>query len=146
MQKNVLFSCFLKSFYFIFFIHLKFHLWITRHFIPFFICAYIIHTHTLAIKWNAFCRTCIVSIENMGDQLDAWIGVVRHIQEEFRHDVWEIEESFTKSTNLVKRHIEAEIIYLRNLHICLFNRPFNLLHISPIAIITLGSWAIQLRI
>ena len=100
-----------------------------------------------AIKWNAFCRTCIVSIENMGDQLDARIGVVRRIQEKFGHDVWKIEEWLTRSTKLDEWHIKVEIIYPRGLHLCLFIPPFTLSHITFIQITNQVSrpWATFLR-
>ena len=114
MQKKrvVFIFLFLKIFLFYFCIHVKFHLWITHHFIPFFLSVHISYISiNWAIKWNDFCWTRIISIENMGDKLDVRISVVRHIQEEFGHDVQEIEKWLIRSTKLDKRHIEVEIIY-----------------------------------
>ena len=141
MQKMLFSSSFLLKYFYLIFaymwnficeLHITLYLFLSIH-----ISYIFIHW---VIKWNAFCQTCIVSIENMGDQLDAWISVVRHIQEKFGHDVQKIEKWLTRSTKLVERHIEAKIIYLESLHLCLFNPPFTLPRITRIQITNQVFW------
>ena len=46
----------------------------------------------------------------MGNQLEARISTIEIIQEEFEHDIQEINEQFAKLTKLVEDHAEARVV------------------------------------
>ena len=51
----------------------------------------------------------------MGDQWEARISAIENIQEEFRHDIWEIKKQLAKLTSLLKDHIRTEVVHPRGL-------------------------------
>ena len=44
----------------------------------------------------------------MGDQLEAWFCVVKHIQKEFEHDIREIKEELTRLAKLVENYVGVD--------------------------------------
>ena len=133
-KKLFLSSFFLKIFLFHFCIHVKFHLWITCHFIQFFICAYVIHIHTLGHKVKCFLPNLYCIDWENGRP----IGYPNQCRQAHPRGIWTWRlgnrRIACQVNKLVERHIEVEIIYPKGLHLCLFNRHFTFLHITPIQI------------
>ena len=127
-------SFFLKSFYFIFTYMWNFicELYVTSY--PFFIGAYIIHIHTLGHKVKCFLPNLFcIDWENRRP-----IGYPNQCRQAHPRGIWTWRlgnrRIACQVSKLVEWHIEVEIIYPKSLHLCLFNRPFTLLHITPIQI------------
>ena len=70
------------------------------------------HMHIKTLSEIFFFQICFLGI-SMGDRLEARIGAIENIQEEFGHDIREVKEHLARLTNLFEDHIKTQKVHSR---------------------------------
>ena len=82
--------------------------WSVRHFWAWHVISYLCIMHACIMQDINFQR-----LRNMGDQWEAWIDVIKNIQEEFVHDIREIKERLARLTSLFEDYIQTKVVHPR---------------------------------